>query len=179
MKMYTHKLRNERTVEIREATTGDASDLLSFIHKVSSESDFLTFGFAEFDMSEHEERTYLETQSNSNNRIYFVATIDDKIVAMLNFTGGSRPRTQHSGEISMVVLKAYWGFGIGSHLVDSLLKWAKSTQIIKKLNLRVRSDNFPAIHLYEKKGFVKEGTLHKEILIDGKYYDLLWMGLEL
>jgi RimJ/RimL family protein N-acetyltransferase len=179
MEIKTYKLKNGRLVELREATSGDASELLSFIQKVSSESDFLTFGSNEFDMSEHEEKTYLETQSNSNNRIYLVATIDEKIVAMLNFTGGSRPRTQHNGEFSMVVLKAYWGLGIGSHLVDTLLKWAKSTQIIKKLNLRVRTDNFPAIHLYEKKGFVKEGTLHKEIFIDGNYYDLLWMGLEL
>ena len=61
MQIYTQKIRNGRMVEIREATTGDASDLLSFIHKVSSESDFLTFGFDEFDMSEHEEKTYLET----------------------------------------------------------------------------------------------------------------------
>jgi len=179
MEIKTHKLKNGRTVELREATSGDAAELLSFIHKVSSESDYLTFGSAEFDMGEDEEKTYLETQFNSKNQIYLVATIENKIVAMLNFTGGKRPRTQHSGEFSMVVRKSDWGLGIGSYLVDTLLKWAKSTQIIKKLNLRVRADNFTAIHLYEKKGFVREGTLRKEIFIDGKYYDLLWMGLEL
>jgi RimJ/RimL family protein N-acetyltransferase len=179
MKLNTYKLQDGRTVEIREAVSGDAPELLSFIHTVSSESDFLTFGSAEFDISEHEEKAYLQTQSNSKNRIYLLATIDNKIVAMLNFSGGRRPRTQHSGEFSMVVLKAFWGLEIGSHLVDTLIKWAHSTQIIKKLNLRVRTDNIPAIHLYEKKGFVKEGTLHKEIFIDGKYYDLLWMGLEI
>jgi RimJ/RimL family protein N-acetyltransferase len=79
----------------------------------------------------------------------------------------------------MVVKKKYWGFGIGSLLLDTLLEWAKSNQFIKKINLRVRTDNQRAIKLYEKRGFVKEGTLRKEIFLNDKYYDLLWMGREL
>jgi RimJ/RimL family protein N-acetyltransferase len=45
--------------------------------------------------------------------------------------------------------------------------------------LRVRTDNQRAILLYERKGFAKEGTIRKEILLDGKYFDHHWMGLEL
>jgi RimJ/RimL family protein N-acetyltransferase len=43
----------------------------------------------------------------------------------------------------------------------------------------VRTDNERAIRLYEGKGFVYEGTMRKEFFVDGRYYDLHWMGLEL
>jgi RimJ/RimL family protein N-acetyltransferase len=50
---------------------------------------------------------------------------------------------------------------------------------VKKINLRVRTDNQRAIRLYERKGFGIEGTSRKEILLDGSYFDHHWMGLEL
>jgi RimJ/RimL family protein N-acetyltransferase len=79
----------------------------------------------------------------------------------------------------MSVRKQYWGFGIGSLMLDALIGWARDIQIVKKINLRVRTDNQRAILLYKRKGFVIEGTIHKEILLDGKYFDHHWMGLEL
>jgi RimJ/RimL family protein N-acetyltransferase len=79
----------------------------------------------------------------------------------------------------MSVRKQYWGLGIGSLMLDTLIEWARSTQIVKKINLRVRTDNQRAILLYERKGFVMEGTIRKEIFLDGKYFDHHWMGLEL
>ena len=64
-------------------------------------------------------------------------------------------------------------------MLDAAIAWAKDAQIIKKINLRVRTDNKRAISLYEKKGFLREGRIRKEIFIDGKYYDHYWMSLEL
>ena len=78
----------------------------------------------------------------------------------------------------MSVRKSFWGLGIGSFMLDMLLDWARDTQIITKINLRVRTDNHRAILLYERKGFLIEGTISKELLVAGQYYDLHWMGLE-
>jgi RimJ/RimL family protein N-acetyltransferase len=60
-----------------------------------------------------------------------------------------------------------------------VIEWAKSTHIIKKINCRVRTDNHTAIRLFKRKEFVNEGTIIKKIFLNGKYYDLLLMGLEL
>ena len=54
-----------------------------------------------------------------------------------------------------------------------------TVEIVKKINLRVRSDNERAIQLYKHKGFIIEGTIRKEIILNGNYYDHHWMGLEL
>ena len=79
----------------------------------------------------------------------------------------------------MSVRKRYWGLGIGSLMLDTLIDWAKGTQIVKKINLRVRTDNERAIALYERKGFVIEGTIRKQVFLDGTYFDHYWMGMEL
>ncbi|WP_200791861.1 GNAT family N-acetyltransferase [Caloranaerobacter azorensis] len=38
--------------------------------------------------------------------------------------------------------------GIASQLIKELIEWAKSSGIIKKINLKVREDNERAINLY-------------------------------
>ena len=179
MESTTTKLINGQVLIIRQATTADVSDILDFIKLISEESNFLTFGPGEFDYNKEQEIEFITHQQNSVNQIFLIATIKTEVVGTLIFSSKNRPRIQHSGEFSMAVGKQYWGLGIGSRLVDHLITWAVSTNRITKINLRVRSDNHRAIKLYEQKGFVKEGHLRKEIFLEGKYYDLLWMGLEI
>ena len=62
-------------------------------------------------------------------------------------------------------------------MIDTLIQWAGETHIITKINLRVRPDNERAIRLYQNKGFKKEGTISREMLLNGSYYDHHWMGL--
>ena len=64
-------------------------------------------------------------------------------------------------------------------MLDALIGWARRNGIVKKINLRVRTDNQRAIQLYERKGFENEGTIHKEMLLGNTYFDHHWMGLEL
>ena len=64
-------------------------------------------------------------------------------------------------------------------MIDSLIGWARATRVVRKLNLRVRSDNEHAVRLYERKGFVKEGTVSRELFIEGRYFSQHYMGLEL
>lgn len=179
MEPRKYELTNGLFLLIREAAIRDARPLLEYIDAISGESDFLTFGPGEFELTEEEEEHVLRRYHESDNQLYLVGVIDDTVVSSLSFTAGRRPRVRHSGELGMSVRKQYWGLGIGSHLVDTLLAWARESQIVKKINLRVRTDNQRAIRLYQRKGFAIEGTIRKEILLDGKYSDLYWMGLEL
>ena len=100
-------------------------------------------------------------------------------MSVLTFEAGRRLRVRHCGEFGMSVRRPYWGLGIGSLMLETLIDWARDTEIVKKINLRVRTDNLRGIRLYKRKGFVIEGTIHREIFLDGRYYDHHWMGLEL
>lgn len=175
----TFELKNGSAITLHEAEPSDAKELITFVNTVGGESDYLTLGANEFALTEEHEADFLKTCQASDNNIYLVAVLADKIVGTLHFGAGSRARVRHSGELGMSVLKDYGGQGIGALLLESLVDWAKQTNIIKKINLRVRSDNEHAIRLYKRKGFVIEGTLSNELFIKGHYYDLYAMGLNL
>ena len=64
-------------------------------------------------------------------------------------------------------------------MVEELIQWAKASGVIRKLNLRVRSDNEKAIHLYTKFGFNREGLMSREFLISGEFFDCYCMGLKI
>ena len=172
----TFTLKNGASLVIREAEPTDAKKLLDFINRVAGETDYLGFGAGEFELTEAEEAEFLESCQAADNQIYLVALIEDELVGTLHFAGGGRPRVRHVGEFGMSVFKAYWGQGVGSLLLDTLLTWARQTGVVTKVNLRVRSDNRRAVALYERKGFIVEGRLTKEMFVDGRYYDLLAMG---
>lgn len=174
-----HQLKDGRELLIREAAPEDAPGVLEYIHAISGESDFLSFGPGEFELGEAEEAETLRKFRDTQNQLYLLGLVGDSIVSTLSFSAGHRPRLRHSGGFGMSVRKPYWGLGIGSIMLDTLLTWAGATQTITKVDLRVRVDNQRAIRLYESRGFVREGTLRKEIYLDGQYYDLYFMGLEL
>lgn len=48
---------------------------------------------------------------------------------------------------------------------------------LNRIWLKVRSDNLPAISLYENCGFLKEGLLKQTIFKNGEYFDELIMAL--
>jgi RimJ/RimL family protein N-acetyltransferase len=178
MKSRKHQLKDGRVLLIREAGAEDARALLNYVEAVSGESDFLSFGPGEFELTVAEEEDYLRKCSASDNQLYIVGLIDGEIVSALSFAAGRRPRVRHRGEFGLSVRKAHWGLGIGSLMLEALLGWAEARGITK-INLRVRTDNQRAVELYERRGFVIEGTIHREIFIDGQYFDHHWMGYEI
>ncbi|NBI07436.1 GNAT family N-acetyltransferase [Senegalia massiliensis] len=172
-------LKNNNKLLIRETRKEDAKKLINYIQEISVQSDFLTFGRGEFNISVEDEEKMLENILNSNNNLNIIALIDNKIVGNLTFRGGHRPRIKHTGEFGVSVLKEYWCIGIGKELVKHLITWAEDGDIIKKINLRVREDNTKAIELYKKLGFKKEGIITRDLYLNGKYYSSIQMGLEL
>ncbi len=170
-------LPNQTTLIIRDAVTEDAAQLINYLNRVGGESDFLTLGDNEFDKTIAEEIEFIERVNNAANSVMLVGEVDGLIVSVLNFSGGTRPRVQHAGEFGVSVLQSYWGLGIGSKMIETLIKWAHGTAIVRKISLYVRTDNVRAIKLYRKFGFVSEGLLRRELFINGHFYDTELMSL--
>lgn len=53
--------------------------------------------------------------------------------------------------------------------------WARNNDV-KRLELTVMQDNIVAQHLYEKNGFVIEGTRKEALLVDGQYVNEYYMS---
>ena len=172
-------LKNGEVLLIREVQKKDAAHVLEYVDKVAGETDFLRFGPGEFNMSLEDEEKFIESCINSSNHLFVIAEITELLVGTLVFKGGDKPRNSHTGEFGVTVLKKYWESGIGSMLIESLIEWAKSSETIKKLNLRVRPDNDRAPRLYERFGFVREGLITREHFFAERFHDNIFMGLQI
>lgn len=67
------------------------------------------------------------------------------------------------------------GRGVGRALLDAACERARA-QGARRVTLRVLGHNAPARRLYAAAGFVAEGTLPGEFLLDGAYVDDVLMG---
>lgn len=73
--------------------------------------------------------------------------------------------------------KNYWGKGVGKEACSLVIQYAFHKINFRKVLLTVYNNNPAAIKLYQKLGFVMEGTLRKHIFVEGEYIDKHFMGL--
>ncbi|MFA5365261.1 MAG: GNAT family protein [Candidatus Bathyarchaeia archaeon] len=83
---------------------------------------------------------------------------------------------RHKAELGVAVHDDYQNVGIGTAMVTHLLSIARNKGLTK-VYLHVSTANERAIHVYEKAGFKKEGTLRNESCVNGKYRDEYRMAL--
>ncbi len=72
--------------------------------------------------------------------------------------------------------ESHWRRGIGSAILAALVGAADDWLDLKRLELTVFADNAHAIALYERFGFVAEGTLRAYAYRAGCYADCLTMA---
>lgn len=65
------------------------------------------------------------------------------------------------------------GKGAGTYATKEMLNHAFNNLNIHRVELNVLADNMRAIHLYEKVGFIKEGTRRQCDFKNGKFVDML------
>jgi RimJ/RimL family protein N-acetyltransferase len=70
-----------------------------------------------------------------------------------------------------------WGKGLASEALRLLLDYAFDSLGLRKLHVKVRTDNEAAVRLYQKLGFEREGIFAKEYLAEGRYVDLFRMAI--
>lgn len=86
--------------------------------------------------------------------------------------------TARSAEFGIMIgEKKYWRQGYGTEAVMCLLTVGFEIHNLNRIDLFVLSNNKPAIHLYEKAGFVHEGALRQAANYQGKYIDMLIMSI--
>ena len=164
----TYEIKGQK-IKISSAGPEDAKELINYMEQVFGETKFLLREPEEFEMTVEEEEEFLENMNQSENNLFIIARINGRIAGNLGFTGSELKRYSHQGEFGMSVLKEYWGNGIGSLLMETLIKWSEDNEITR-ISLRVDENNERGIKLYEKFGFQQEGLLeNKKRLSDGSY----------
>lgn len=73
--------------------------------------------------------------------------------------------------------KDYWGRGYGREAVSLLVDYAFRYHNLHRVMLRVHGRNERAIKAYIACGFVEEGRLREHVWSNGRYDDLVLMGI--
>jgi len=110
------------------------------------------------------------------NSPHYVAIHDDKVIGWCDITSLNRDAFSHVGKLGMGVLAEYRGQGIGTHLIKTVLKKAKSNGLTR-VELTVRENNTNAMKLYKKVGFEEEGFHRNAVRVDGQYENHISMAI--
>jgi len=162
---------------IREAEISDASEVIALLDQIGQESSFTSLDENGLSISESEMQIFIDKQAQSENQITLLAFLNDELAGIINITADQRPRVRHIGDIFLGIKKAFWGSGLGSILMEEAIEWAKTSGVIRRLQLTVQKRNLAAIHLYEKMGFITEGLQERGACIErGEFLDVYLMG---
>lgn len=113
----------------------------------------------------------------SNGSYHLVAVIEGRVIGLLDIhTFPNRPRRRHAGVIGISVADEWQGKGVGGALMRACIDLADNWLNLMRLELEVYSDNEAAIRLYQKFGFIHEGTLRQHAFRDGQYVDSVSMA---
>lgn len=100
-----------------------------------------------------------------------VAAYDGRVVGTLGLHVELAPRRRHCASVGMGVHDDFQGRGVGSALLAAAIDLADNWLGLERIELTVYTDNAAAIHLYEKFGFVVEGTARRYAFRNGVYVD--------
>ena len=158
-------------VTVRTPSKDDAADLLDFIKTICGQTDFLLSSPEDFNRSVESEAEFIETMRTGRDWL-LVACVGGKIIGDCSLAFNRHLKDRHRSSVGIGIDREYWNRGIGSLFFDILIDIAKNTKGIEQMELGVIDKNERAKHLYEKKGFVKTGSIpHALKLKDGTYFD--------
>lgn len=172
-------LKNGKKVTIREATSHDAEKLIIAAKSYLRESDYLLSYDEEFNPTKKEEIAWIKSHDNINS-LLLVTTYNKEIISTFNVTAFHYQKLSHVANLGISMTSEWRGMGLGSALFESMINWAKSKSNLEIITLEVFSANLPAIHLYEKYGFVKDGEKENYFKDkNGNYYNNILMSLKI
>lgn len=116
-----------------------------------------------------------ERMATRSRTVHLVAVIDSRVIGSADLDRFERRRT-HAGSIGVSVHDAYVGRGAGTALVRAIVDQADRWLNLKRLELTVWADNGPAIRLYERFGFEREGLHRAYGWRDAAYADAIAMA---
>jgi RimJ/RimL family protein N-acetyltransferase len=164
-------------IGVRPAEPADAADLVALASAVGREpGDWLLT--TDNWRSVSDERRYLRAVRRHADAAVFVALDGDEIVGRLSVARDPHPASAHVADIGLIVAASHRRRGIGRLLLDTAVAWARGSGI-RKLELHVFPWNGPAIRLYERFGFVREGHRRAHYRREDADVDALLMAYHL
>ncbi len=171
-------LKDGRTLRLYRPGKEDAAELLEYLKIVGGETDFLLFDATGLPYTVEQEAEVMENYKKAPRGGFFAGRIDGEIACTCNISCYGRERLKHVAEIAVAVQRKFWGIGVGSAIMETLIALARE-QGVKTIELGVYADNARARALYRRFGFEEVGRHKGRFFVGGAYHDEIMMDLYL
>lgn len=161
---------------VRPAIIDDVANLVELGNRLEGEAEFMLGSAVDPVSGARLIKASLEAEIPDQPRSrVFVAESDDAIVGICLCRELSHPAQKDVMQFGLGVDRKFRRRGIGLALTEYALNWA-SDAAVRRIQLTVIMSNIPAVTLYQRAGFVIEGTLSRAAEIDGQIHDLYVMA---
>lgn len=162
---------SEADVEIRPARQGDISGLVGVMRATVDEGQYAV---AESLAELVDQEGVVLRANDARARVFFVACVDGDVVGWVHLANPRTEKLAHTAQLTVGVLAAYQGQGIGDRLLTRGTEWAES-QGFEKLHNSVPATNDDAVEFLETRGWETSARREDHYKIDGDYVDELLM----
>ena len=162
------------TIRVRHAEPGDAAALVELARAVGGEPEGWLIADGSW-RSAGDERRYLRAIRRYADAAVLVAELDGAIVGRLSLARDPHPASEHVADLGLMVAKDHRRRGVGSALMEAAEQWARSAGV-RKLELHVFPHNEPAIALYDRLGYRREGVRRRHYRRGDQLVDVVLMA---
>lgn len=168
-------LRGERVV-LRAIERADVADLHTWardpaVWPLTSDDPWTPKTVADSEKQYDEGERYRADDKN----VPFAVDVDGRLVGQVSLWAVDH--LSRRGSLGIYLGPDARGQGYGRDAVAVLLRYAFEHRGLHRVALEVLADNEPAIRCYRACGFVEEGRLRDDAWVDGRYVDMLRMGV--
>ena len=165
---------------VRPADPGDAEALVRLAEAVSSEPEGWLISVDGEWRSVGDERRYLKAVRRYPHAAVYVAERDEDgaIIGRLSLARDTHPASAHVADLGLMVAADARRQGVGWALLEAAVEWSRSAGI-RKLELHVFPWNEPAIRLYERFGFEREGERRSHYRRGDAFVDAVLMAYQM
>lgn len=163
-------------VKLRRLNEKDADGMMEWMYDAEIQKNF------RFEAENKEKKDILDFINNAEITLidgksihYAITDFEDEYLGTISLK--NIDLINKNAEYAICLRKEAQGKGIGEIATKELLCRAFSKFGMEKVYLNVFSDNFRAIRLYEKCGFVYEGTFRKHLFVRGDFRTLRWYSI--
>lgn len=169
------EMEEKTSMVIRRPGPDDFLEIKEFVKK-TCENTRNTYGEHDWNETPLEEGTYEEMMERFGTGNILLGFLEDTLSGIVVLTQKNAEKFRHVGNLTLSLLEDDLIGTLGKELISRMILTCKGKGVIRKVNLRVREDLFKIQDIYKSLGFYEEGSLARDVCLNGMFYSTLLFG---